>query len=63
MTDSTAPEDAPTIGNLIRELLKYDPDFVITYDSEEPPPDVRDIIELITRPVEGRARPSPSPQS
>lgn len=53
----SAPDNAavalgeePTIGNLIRELQKYDPDFVITYASDEPPPDVDDIVALITRP-------------
>lgn len=41
--------DSPTIGNLIRELSKYDPDFVITAAAEEPFVDVDEIVEFLTR--------------
>ncbi|WP_341999397.1 hypothetical protein MRBLWH7_000805 [Microbacterium sp. LWH7-1.2] len=41
--------DAPTIGNLISELQKYDPAFVITFGSDEPPEGVDEVVDLVTR--------------
>jgi hypothetical protein len=40
---------APTIGNLICELQKFDPEFLITLDDDDPPGDVDEVVEFITR--------------
>lgn len=45
-----AEERPPTIGNLIDELRKQDPEFVVTLDMEEPLMDLEELVEFLMRP-------------